>query len=132
MDFVSKMMSLVFNMLSRLVLAFLSRSKHLLISWLQSSSIVILEPKKIKSVTSSTFSLSICYEIMGLVAMVLAFWILSAKPVFSLSSFSLIKRLFMCTQIFIAIYVFIHHSQRWKPTKFLPRNKWITKCGISI
>ena len=73
MDFVSKMMSLVFNMLSRLVLAFLSRSKHLLISWLQSSSIVILEPKKIKSVTSSTFSLSICYEMMGLVAMVLAF-----------------------------------------------------------
>ena len=55
--FVSKMMSLLFNMLSRFVIAFLPRSKHLLISWLQSLSAVIWEPKKIKSVTISTFSL---------------------------------------------------------------------------
>ena len=55
--FVSKMMSLLFNMLSRFVIAFLPRSKHLLISWLRSLSAVILEPKKIKSVTISTFSL---------------------------------------------------------------------------
>ena len=64
--FVGKVMSLLFNMLSRLVIAFLSRSKCLLISWLQSLSAVILEPKKRKSVTASTFSPSICHEVMGL------------------------------------------------------------------
>ena len=63
--FVSKVMSLLFNMLSRLVIAFLPRSKRLLISWLQSLSAVILEPKKIKSVTISTFSPSICHEVVG-------------------------------------------------------------------
>ena len=63
--FVSKVMSLLFNMLSRLVITFLPRSKHLLISWLQSSSAVILEPKKIKSATVSTVSPSICHEVMG-------------------------------------------------------------------
>ena len=63
--FVSKVMSLLFNMLSRFVIAFLPRSKHLLISWLQSLSAVILEPKKIKVVTASTFSPSVCYEVMG-------------------------------------------------------------------
>ena len=62
--FVSKVMSLLFNMLSRLVIAFLERSKCLLISWLQSPSAVILEPKKIKSVTVSTVSPSICHEVM--------------------------------------------------------------------
>ena len=61
-NFVSKVMSLLFNMLSRLVIAFLPRSKRLLISWLQSPSAVILEPKKIKSVTVSP---SICHEVMG-------------------------------------------------------------------
>ena len=64
--FVGKVMSLLFNILSRFVIAFLPRIKHLLISWLQSLSVVILEPKKIKSVTVSTFSLSICHEVMGL------------------------------------------------------------------
>ena len=64
--FVDKVMSLLFNMLSKLVRAFLPRSKCLLISWLQSPSAVILEPKKIKSVTVSTVSPSICYEVMGL------------------------------------------------------------------
>ena len=64
--FVGKMMSLFFNMLSRLVIAFLLRSKHLLISWLQSPSAVILEPKKIKSVPVSIISPSICPEVMGL------------------------------------------------------------------
>ena len=63
--FVIKVMSLLFNMLSRLVIAFLPRSKHLLISWLQSPSAVILEPKKIKSVTVSTVCPSICHEVMG-------------------------------------------------------------------
>ena len=63
--FAGKVMSLLFNMLSRLVIAFLPRSKDLLISWLQSSSAVILEPKKIKSLTVSVVSPSICHEVMG-------------------------------------------------------------------
>ena len=63
--FVSKIMSLLFNMLSRFALAFLLRSKLLLISWLKSPSAVILEPKKIKSVTVSIVSPSICHEMMG-------------------------------------------------------------------
>ena len=69
--FVGKVMSLLFNMLSRLVIAFLPRSKHLLISWLQSPPAVILEPKKIKSVTVSIVSPSICHEGMGPDAMIL-------------------------------------------------------------
>ena len=68
--FVGKVMSLLFNMLSRLVITFLPRSKHLLISWLQSQSAVILEPPKIKSATVSTVSPSICHEVMGLDAMI--------------------------------------------------------------
>ena len=63
--FVAKVMSLLFNMLSRLVITFLPRSKRLLISWLQSPSVVILEPRKIKSVTVSIVSPSICHEVMG-------------------------------------------------------------------
>ena len=69
--FVGKVMALLFNMLSRFVIAFLPRRKHLLISWLQSPSAVILEPKKIKSVTVSIVSLSICHGVMGLDAMIL-------------------------------------------------------------
>ena len=71
--FVDKVMSLLFNMLSRLVIAFLSRSKCLLISWLQALSTVILEPKKIKSVTVSIVSPSICHEVMGPDAMIFVF-----------------------------------------------------------
>ena len=71
--FVGKVMSLLFNMLSQLVIAFLPRSKSLLISWLQSPSTVILEPKKIKSLTISIVSPSICHEVMGLDAMILVF-----------------------------------------------------------
>ena len=85
--FVSKVMSLLFNMLSRFVIVFLPRSKYLLISWLQSSSTVILEPKKIKSLTVSTFSPSICHEVTGPDAMIFVFQMLSFKPAFSLSSF---------------------------------------------
>ena len=72
-SFVGKVISLLFNMLSRLVIAFLPRSKHLLISWLQSPSAVILESKKIKSVTVSVVSPSICHEVMGPDAMILVF-----------------------------------------------------------
>ena len=73
--FAGKVMSLLFNMLPRFVTAFLPRSKHLLISWLQSPSTVILEPKKIKSVTVSIVSPSIFPEVMGPDAMILAFLI---------------------------------------------------------
>ena len=72
-SFVGKVMSLLFNMLSRFVITFLPRSKRLLISWLQSLSTVILEPKKIKSVTVSMVSPSICHEMMGPDAMILFF-----------------------------------------------------------
>ena len=71
--FVGKVMSLLFNRLSSLVITFLARSKHLLISWLQSPSAVILEPRKIKSDTVSTVSPSICHEVMGPDAMILVF-----------------------------------------------------------
>ena len=71
--FVGKVMSLLFNMLSRLVITFLPRSKRLLISWLQSPSTVILEPKKIKSDTVSTVSPYICHEVKGADAMILVF-----------------------------------------------------------
>ena len=88
--FVSKVMSLFFSMLSRFVIAYLSGSKCLLISWLLSPSTVILKSKKVKSVTASTFPPSI---VMGPDAMVLGFGRLSFRPVFSLSSFTLIKML---------------------------------------
>ena len=71
--FVDKVMSLVFNILSRLIIAFLPRSKHLLISWFQSPSAVILETPNIKSLTVSIVFPSICHEVMGLDAMILVF-----------------------------------------------------------
>ena len=71
--FAGKVMSLLFNMLFRLVIAFLPKSKHLLISWLQSLSAVILEPKKIKSDTVSIVSACVCHDVMGLDDMTLVF-----------------------------------------------------------
>ena len=90
--FVGKVMSLLFNMLSRLVIACLPRSKCLLISWLQSPSTVILEPKKIKSLTVSIVSPIICREVMELDAMILVFLVLSFKSVFFHSPLSLSSR----------------------------------------
>ena len=77
--FVSKVMSLLSNILSNFVITFIPKSKHLFISWLQSPSVVILNPKKIKSVTASTFSLSICHEVLGPDALILVFlcWVSS-------------------------------------------------------
>ena len=77
--FGAQLMSLLFNMLSRFVIDFLSRSKCLLISWLQSLSTVIFQPKKIKSATVSIVSPSICHEVMGLNAMIFIFWMVSKK-----------------------------------------------------
>ena len=98
--FVSQVMSLLCNMLSRLVTAFLPNSKHLLISWLQSPSSVTLEPPKINSLIVSIVSPSICYEVVGPDAMILVFWMLSFKPNFSLSSFTFIKRLFSSSSFY--------------------------------
>ena len=92
-NYVGKVMSLLFNMLSSLVITFLPRSRPLLISWLQSPSTVIFKPLKIKSDTVSTVSPSISHEIMGPDAMIFVFWMLSFKPTFSLSYFTFIKRL---------------------------------------
>ena len=97
--FVGKVISLLFKMLSRLVITFLPRSKRLLISWLQLPSAVILEPQKIKSDTVSIVSLSISHEVMGPDAIILVFWMLSFKPTFSLSSFTFIKRLFSSSSL---------------------------------
>ena len=80
--FVSKVTSLLFNTLSRLIIAFLPRRKYILILWLKSPSSVILEPKKIKSVTFYFVSPSICHEVVGIDAMILVFWMLSFKPSF--------------------------------------------------
>ena len=90
---------MLFNMLSRLVITFLPRSKHLLISWLQSPSVVILEPKKLKSDTVSTVSPSISHGVMGPDAMIFVFWMLSFKPTFWLSTFTFIKRLFSSSSL---------------------------------
>ena len=97
--FVDKVISLLFNMLSSLVITSLPRSKRLLISWLQSPSAVILEPKKIKSDTVFTVSPSTSHEVMGPDAMVLVFWMLSFKPTFLLLSFTFIKRLFSSSSL---------------------------------
>ena len=95
--FVGKVMSLLFNMLSKFVITFLPSSKHLLISWLQSPSAVILESPKMKSLPVFTVSPSICYEVMGPVAMMIVFSILNFKPTFSLSSFT--KRFFSSSSL---------------------------------
>ena len=84
--FVGKVIPLLFNMLSRLVIYYLSRNKRLLISWLQSPSPVIWEPKKMKSLTVSI----VCHEVMGLDAMILVFSMLSFNPAFHSSSFTFI------------------------------------------
>jgi len=97
--FVGKVICLLFNMLSSLVITFLTRSKHLFISWLKSPPAVILEPPKMKSVTVSTVFPSICREVMGPDVMILVFWMLSFKPTFSLSSFIFIKRLFSSSSL---------------------------------
>ena len=97
--FVCKVMSLLFKMLSRLVITFLPRSKRLWISWLQSPSAVILEPQKMKSDTVYTVSPFSSHEVMGPDAMILVFWMLSFKPTFSLSSFTFIKKLFSSSSL---------------------------------
>ena len=115
-NFVGKIISLLFNTLSRFVITFLSRSKHLLISRLQSPSTVILEFRRIKSVTASTLSPSICHEVMGPDAMILVFWMLSFKPVFHSPLFTFMKSLFsssslsafsVMSSVFLRLLIFV-------------------------
>ena len=99
--FASKVTSLLFHMLSRFVIAFLPRSKYLLFSWLQSPSAVIFRsPRREKSVTASTFSLFICYEVMGTDPVIFFFLMLSFKPDSLHSSSTFIKRLFSSSLLF--------------------------------
>ena len=127
-------------MLSKLFIVFLPRSKHLLISWLQSPTAVILEPNKTKSVTVSIVSPSVCHEVMGLDNMILVFWMLSFKPAFALSSFTFIKRLFSSSWlsairgvsstylrllIFLpAILIVLHPVQHFSICTLNIRNRW--------
>ena len=97
--FVSRVMSLLFNTLSKFIISFLTRSDRLLISWQYSSSAVILESKRRKSVTTSTFSLSICHAVMGPDTMILVFFLMfSLKSALSLY-FTIIKRLFSSSSL---------------------------------
>ena len=100
---IGKVMSLLFDMLSRLIITFLPRSKRLLISRLQSPSAVILEPKKIKSDTVSTVSPSMSHEVMGPDAMIFVFWMLSFKPNFH-SPLSLSSRGFLTLTRFLFFF----------------------------
>ena len=97
---VSKEMSLLFNMLSRFVIAFFTRNKHLLIFWLRSPSSVILEPKKEKCHCFHFFPLSLIHQVMGPDHKIFIFLMLNFKPGFSLSFFTLIKRLFSSSSTF--------------------------------
>ena len=97
--FVSKVMPLLFNMLSSFVIAFLPRSTGLLILWLQLLPAVILEPKEIRSVTVSIVSPSFCHEVKEPDTMIFVFWMLSFKPAFSLSSFNFNTRVFSSSSL---------------------------------
>ena len=114
-------MSLLFNMLSSLVIVFLPKSKRLLISWLQSPSAVILEPKKKKKMSVTVFIVSppICHEVIEPDAMILVSWKLSFKPTFSLSSFTFIKRLFsssslsairVVSPVYLRLFIFLNNQ----------------------
>ena len=127
--FVSKVMSLLFNMLSRFVIAFLPRSKRLLISWLQSSSAVILEPLKIKFLTVSIISLSIYHEVVGLDATILVFSMLSFRPAFLVSCFIFIKRLFIRQMKIKTIMISCLIPVRMPIIKKSTNNKCWRGCG---
>ena len=123
MDLCQQSMSLLFNMLSRLIIAFLPRRKQLLISWLKSLTTVILEPRTLNVPLFSFFSPSICHEIMGLDTMILVFWMLSFKPIFSLSFFTFIKRLFSSSSLSVIRVYYLHIWGCWF-------SLWLIQSGI--
>ena len=118
--FVGKVMSLLFNTLSRLVIAFLPRSKCLLVSKLQSPSAVILEPPQNKVCHCFHYFPSICHEVMGLDTMMLVFWMLSFKPAFSLFSVAFIKRLFSSSSLSSLRKCHLHIWGYW----YFSRQSW--------
>ena len=124
--FVSKVISLLFNMLPRFVIAFLPRSKYLLISWLQSSSALIPEPKKIKCVTVSIVSPSICHEVIGSDAMIIVFWMLSFKPAFH-SPLSLSSRSSLVPLHFLPLEWYHPHIWSWW---YFCQRFWVSLCFI--
>ena len=132
-NFVGKVMSLLFNMLSRFVIAVLPGSKCLLISWLQSPSVVILEPikNKIKSVTISIVSQSICHETMRPDAMIIVFWMLSFKPAFSLSYFIFIKKLFISSSLSVISVLLSAYLCYWYFSGNIESSLCFTHSGIS-
>ena len=132
--FVGKVMSLLFNMLSRMVITFLPRSKHLLNFMAAVTICSDFGALKIKPVTVSIVSPSICHEVMGLDVMIFTFWILSFKPAFSLS-FTFVKRLFI---LFLSWpsrslpwntrYCLLSHS--WFPHLWTPRVSAVHTCSL--
>ena len=129
---VVKVKSVLLNMLSRFVTAFLPRSKHLLISWLQSPSAVILESKKMKSDTVSTFPPSICHEGLGPDTIISFFWMLSFKPVFSLSSFIFIKRSSVPLHFLPLEWYHMHIRGCWYFSHNLNSSLWVTQLSICM
>ena len=117
--FVGKVISRLFNLLYRLVIAFLPRSKHLLISWLQSPSAVILEPKKIKSHYFHCFPIYLPWS-DGIGCHDLTFWMLSFKLTFSLSTFTFIKRLFSSSSLSAIRVVSSAYLRYW----YFSRQSW--------
>ena len=130
--FVGKVMSPLFNTLSRLVIVFLLRGKCFLILWLQSLSAVILKPRKRKSVSVSIVSPSVCHEVMWPVAMFLVFWILSLEQAFVPSSFPLIKRLFSSSSFLPLRWYHLHIWGYWYSPSNLDSSLWFTQPGISF
>ena len=121
MDLISKVMFLLFNTLSGFAIAFLPKSKCPLISWLQSPSAVILEPKKIKSLTFSIFFPPICHEVMGLDAMILVFWMFNIKSTSTGSSkkqvSSKTKKIYFCLIDYakpLTVWITINCGKFWK------------------
>ena len=126
--FIGKVMFLLFNMLSRMVIAFLPRSKNLLISCLHSPSAVILEPPKIKSLTVLIFSPSVFQGVMGLDAMILVFWMLSFKPNFH-SPLSLSSRCSLVLLYFLPYgWYHLHICGYW----YFPGNLDTSLCFIQL
>ena len=107
-----------------LSIAFLPKNKRLLISWLQSPSAVILEPKKVKSFTVSIVSPMICRKVVGPDAMIFIFWMLSFKPAFSHSSFTFIKRLFSSSPLFAIGWYYLHIWGYW----YFSWQSWFQLC----
>ena len=134
--FVGKVVSLLFNIPSTLVIPFLPRSKRLLISWLQPPSAVIFEPQNTKSGTLSTASPSLCHEVMGPDTMILVFRMLRLKPTYSRSAFTFIKRLFSSSSLSAIRMVSSAYLRlsilQYKVKNFFKETKRISFCNLFI